>query len=299
MGETGIIIAQLALWLRSRRKNQNFLIPPSHQKFIQPVGSPQADFLLDSDARNKQVGQLALSIHDAPVPATADFGALLLETASWALWENASGLYTLLIKEAQPPRLAQINHKFTRGDLFCDMSAQEHPIYPPGELEIRLYSIWLAQFGDLILHASGAIRDGRGYCFLGEAGAGKSTLARVLAQDPEATILGEDSLILRHLNGRFWIFGTPWHLDPDFCSPAGAPLEKLFFLDRSKPNGINLAPPIDGISQVLKTAVIPYYHPGWLSRIIENLVLLSGLVPFFEFSYHLGADAWALIRDAG
>jgi len=182
--------------------------------------------------------------------------------------------------------------------LFVDLSLSKPLIYPPGELEIRLFSVWLAQFGDLILHASGAIKDGHGYCFIGQAGAGKSTLARALAKDPQATILGEDTLILRYLDGQFWLFGTPWHLDPDFCSPMGAPLDKLFFLDRSKPNGINLAPPIDGISQVLKTAVIPYYHPVWLARIMENLVLLSGLVPFFEFSYQLGADAWELIQAA-
>jgi len=204
----------------------------------------------------------------------------------------------LLVKEDIPPRWAKVDHAFRSGELFVDLAATKYPVYPFGTLEIRLFSVWLAQFGDLILHASGAIKDGRGYCFIGQAGAGKSTLARALAKDPQATILGEDTLILRYLDGQFWLFGTPWHLDPDFCSPMGAPLDKLFFLDRSKPSGINLAPPIDGISQVLKTAVIPYYHPVWLARIMENLVLLSGLVPFFEFSYQLGADAWELIRAA-
>ena len=142
------------------------------------------------------------------------------------------------------------------------------------------------------------VMPGEKVALVGANGAGKSTLARVLAEDPEATILGEDTIILRYLDGGFWIFGTPWHLDPDFCSPAGVPLEKMFFLDRFKQNGINLAPNTVGISQVLQTAVIPYYHPDGLSKVLDNLVLLSGLVPFFNFSYRLGADAWKLILTA-
>jgi hypothetical protein len=296
--ETKLFIAQLALWLGQRSKTHNIFVPPSHQKFIQPVVSPQADFSFTDENLQGGSEPLVLTLHDAPLPAAGDFGTPLLDTQSWGLWESDTGDYTLLIKEDIPPRLARVDQQFKTGELFVDLAATKHPVYPPGTLEIRLFSVWLAQFGDLILHASGAIKDGRGYCFLGEAGAGKSTLARALAKDPQATILGEDTLILRYLDGQFWLFGTPWHLDPDFCSPMGATLEKLFFLDRSKPNGINLAPPIDGISQVLKTAVIPYYHPVWLARIMENLVLLSGLVPFFEFSYQLGADAWELIRAA-
>ncbi len=295
MRETKLFIAQLALWLGQRSKTHNIFIPPSHQKFIQPVVSPQADFSFQDDNTNKP---LILSIHDGPLPPAGDFGTPLLETPSWGLWESDAGEYVLLVKEDIPPRLAKVDRAFRSGALFVNLSTGAELIYPPGTLEIRLFSVWLAQFGDLILHASGAIKDGRGYCFIGQAGAGKSTLARALAQDPGTVILGEDTLILRNIGGQFWLFGTPWHLDPDFCSPRGAPLEKLFFLDRSKPSGINLAPPIDGISQVLKTAVIPYYHPEWLARIMENLVLLSGLVPFFEFSYPLGADAWALIQAA-
>ncbi|MDT8381829.1 MAG: hypothetical protein RQ728_06190 [Brevefilum sp.] len=239
-----------------------------------------------------------MTLHEGFPEYQDDFGKPLLQTTSWNLWESQSGSYTLFIKEEIPPRLARVDQKFTVGDLFVGFSNNNEAIYPPGQLETRLFSLWLASLGDIILHASGVEKDGKGYCFLGESGAGKSTLARALAKDPQATILGEDTIILRYLDGGFWIFGTPWHLDPDFCSPAGAPLEKMFFLDRVKPNGINLAPNTVGISKVLQTAVIPYYHPDWLSIVLDNLVLLSGLVPFFEFSYQLGADAWKLILSA-
>lgn len=293
-----IKIAKLRLWLEVADKKFDFIIPPGHQKFQQPVLNEQADFTFKTNRNQNVSNKLVLTMHEGLPEHQDDFGLPLLQTPSWDLWESQSSIYTLFIKEEIPPRLARIDHKFTVGDLFVGFSNNSEAIYPPGQLETRLFSLWLSSFGDIILHASGVEKDGKGYCFLGESGAGKSTLARVLAEDPQATILGEDTIILRYLDGGFRIFGTPWHLDPDFCSPAGVPLEKMFFLDRFKQNGINLAPNTVGISQVLQTAVIPYYHPVGLSKVLDNLVLLSGLVPFFNFSYRLGADAWKLILTA-
>ncbi len=291
-------IADLWLQLETKSEQRNISIPESHKKFYQPVGNSQADFTLTSKASKNLSQELKLIFQNGFPEHQVDFGMPLLQTTSWDLWEGKDKYYTLFIKEDIPPRLARVDHKFTQGDLFVGHSISRKAFYPLGQLEIRLFSLWLATLGDIILHASGVVKDGKGYCFLGESGAGKSTLARVLAKDPQATILGEDTIILRYLDRGFWIFGTPWHLDSDFCSPVGARLEKMFFLDRSKPNGINLAPNTVGISKVLQTAVIPYYHPDGLSKVLDNLVLLSGLVPFFNFSYRLGADAWKLILTA-
>ena len=293
-----IVISRLSMQLDAGNLGNFLYIPPSYHHFYQPVVYPQADFGSMLDNQKKPLNELKMVLHNRMPSHLGSFGVSLLENKSWALWENNSGSYSLLIKEDIPPRLAIVDNEFKEGDLYLDLSEVKNKVYPLGQLEIRLFSVWLATFGDIILHASGIMKEGKGYCFLGEAGAGKSTLARVFKKDPGVTILGEDTIILRYLDGKFWIFGTPWHLDPDFCSPASAPLEKMFFLDRSRPSGFYLASPSDGISQILRTAVIPYYHKNWLSKIIENLVLLSGLVPFYNFSFLLGTNPWNQINAA-
>ena len=165
-------------------------------------------------------------------------------------------------------------------------------------IENRIFSAWLGSLGDIILHASGVIFDGKGYCFAGDPGAGKSTLAAALASDPGITVLGEDQVVLRYLKDRFWIFGAPWHLNPEMCSPEGIPLSKMFFLDRSLEPGAHLISPLDGITRILQTAFTPFYQPKWIPGILARLELLSQQVPFYNLSYQLGSDPVALITNA-
>ena len=175
--------------------------------------------------------------------------------------------------------------------------ARASAFYPLADIDVILLVNWLASFGDLILHASGVAYEGRGYCFAGVSGAGKSTLAAAFMASG-LTVLGEDNLVLRYLEGRFWIFGTPWHRDPAACSPDGVPLEKLFFLDRTAAPGVAPLPPVRGTELLLQTAFVPYYRPAAVATILDRLALLAERVPFYTLSHRLGAGVMALVRDA-
>jgi hypothetical protein len=212
-------------------------------------------------------------------------------SATWEFGITNEDDYLFAEPHSDPPRAVIVKPDFTCGEILGDFSHYyDSPIFPIQDLEIRLYTAWLAGFGDIILHASGVMREGRGYCFIGDSGAGKSTLAAALAADPAITVLGEDQVVLRYVGGRFWIFGTPWHLDPAMCSPAGAPLEKLYFLDRSLTPGVGLIKPGEGVSRILQTAFIPYYLPAKLPGILDRLALAAEQLPFHSLSYQLGTD---------
>jgi len=171
-------------------------------------------------------------------------------------------------------------------------------VYPLQGIDMALYANWLACYGDMILHAAGVAVDGQGYCFVGASGAGKSTLTTTLAATAAVTVLGEDQVILRRINDQFWIYGTPWHENTDRCSPGGAPLEKLFFLNRTIGNGVEACGRIEGITRLLQTAFVPYYRPDAVDKILDNLGRLAEQVPFYTLGYQLGADVIRLIREA-
>jgi len=173
----------------------------------------------------------------------------------------------------------------------------EAGFYPLKDMDMKLYVNWLARSGDIILHASGVLVDGKGVAFAGNAGAGKSTLASFLLRNYEVKVLGEDQVVLRYINGRFWIFGTPWHENPEMCSPLGAPLEKLFFLDRGLPNGVSEVKAVECTTRILQTAFIPFYRQDLLPGIMDRLGTLSTQVPAFTLSYSLGTDPWPLIES--
>jgi len=187
---------------------------------------------------------------------------------------------------------------FSSGTLYLQETKAVEGRFPLNTLDIIIYSNWLANRGDLLLHSSGIAINGKGYAFVGRSGAGKSTLVAKLAEDCRVTVLGEDQVALRYLNGAYWIFGTPWHLDLDKCSPIGVPLQEIFFLDREAAKILTPLQPHQGFMRLMQTAFIPYYRLPQVSLIMDNLERLSLEIPFSLLAYRLGDDIIKTVLDA-
>ncbi len=287
----GLRVAGLGLWLDARDMQLHLTVPPAHEKFLQGKQGIEAARL--------DKGSLILRVRNEPLPNPKVSGSPLFRCENWELWLDEHGLFVFVAPRWSPPVRTVVEPGFTMGEVLGDFSMSVGiDIYPLEIHELPLFANWLAGCGDVILHASGVEIDGKGYAFIGHAGAGKSTLAASLANDHAALVLGEDTLILRYLEGRFWIYGTPWHENPAMCSPNGVPLDKLFFLERNARPGVEPLAPVDGITRILQTALIPYYRPKVVSGILDRLALLAEQVSFHSLSYRLGSDAWELIRTA-
>ena len=276
-------VAALSLVLDAQGSGIRMAVPAAHASFV----SGTAD------------GGLELSVRSGrPCRREAWRPVFALENA-WQLWQDEGGRYVFVPGPFLPPaRHVTVDAEFRSGEVvgqFDDGEFPPVPVYPLDGIEIMLFANWLARTGDVILHAAGVESGGRGYAFAGASGAGKSTLAAAFAGTAGTTILGEDNLVLRLLGDRFWVFGTPWHLDTARCAPLGFPLEKIYFLDRTSGEGIGPCAPVDGIARLLQTAFVPYYRPESLEKILGNLALLAAEVPFFTLGYPLGSDPMLLL----
>jgi hypothetical protein len=288
----GLCIARLGFWLDAPDSGLHLVVPPAHAKFLQVKAGSESPLTAKGD--------LVLLFRNETLPVTKRMGrAPLVRSENWEIWLDDGGGLIFAAPRPSPPVWIVMNPDFKSGEVFGDFSSiNGDEAYPIQNLEIKLFANWLARYSDIILHASGLMIDQKGYAFLGSAGAGKSTLASSLAGDPNILVLGEDQVILRYLENRFWIFGTPWHLRPWMCSPYGAPLEKLFFLDRESAPGVKALSPMEGITRILQTAFIPYYRTELVAGILDRLTQLTGQVPAHSLSYRIGSDVSKLIHEA-
>ncbi len=327
-------VAGLQIALDARGSSIPLAVPPAYEQFLLagPVsqdavvdGAPEWRFQPDSGqsgSRDKPAkasipgllmasGQdgLTLTVRDGALRETAAWRPLYTPPDTWQLWQDEAGRYVFAVGQtfSPPGRQITVDAGFHAGEVLGPFSAQPDPAvpfytaqgcYPLQGIDTMLYVNWLAESGDLVLHASGVVADGRGYAFAGASGAGKSTLAAAFMETSKITLLGEDSLVLRTLDDGFRIFGTPWHIDAARCAAADAPLAKLFFLDRSVPAGVEPLSPTDGVARLLQTAFIPYYRPEAVARILDTLARLAERVPFYTLSYRLGDDPLEIVRDA-
>jgi hypothetical protein len=288
-GLVGLEIARLGILLNLQAVNFKFSLPTCHLLFGQELSGLNNNHSCEMDSLLIQV--------EESLKETAQ-KKLLIRCDNWALWLKEDQDLMFKTFNSSLPKTLIINQDFTSGMLSGDFDDRKSPDnFPLQDLDIMLVVNWLATFGELLLHASGVVLDEKGYAFIGPAGEGKSTLAAKFADEHNALVLGEDNLILRHRHGRYWIYGTPWHQSPAMCSPLGAPLEKVFFLDKWAGFKVEALTPMDGITRILQTGFIPYYRPDLMPKIFDNLSILGGKVPFYRLSYPLGSDPWELIQS--
>lgn len=291
---TEVKVGDLGLRLQTSRKLFNRTLSASFTKF---------KLLSDLDLKPGECGQISypkLKLTESRRTIVPAFRERLLNSETWELWKDDQSAYTLLIKHYKEPFLfIRVDQNFAEG-LYQWANPDIDPVNISINdiLDLRLYLNWLANFGDLVLHASGFVYGGKGYCFLGESGRGKSTIVRDLVRQPGVIVLGEDQVILRYLDHNFYIYGTPWHTDPHMCAPINAPLEKMFFLDRARPQTVREMTPMEVTSRVLQTAFMPWYRRECLPLILHRVSMLPEHVRCVTLAYKLGRDGLETILSA-
>lgn len=288
---TGVQVAGLhLLFEHNNATNPDLDLSSSHQQFI-------LNNLAEVEKTPAFSDTLVLQMHQADLDRKTTWEKSLCVTKIWELWNDEEGHFVFYNPLQPLLRQVIVDPDFNHGLLIGNFDLGTRLVKPLSQdLEIVLFSNWLAKFGDLILHASGFTYEGKGYVFAGDAGIGKSTLAAHFSKNPAFTILGEDQVIVRLKDDRFWVYGTPWHINPQMCSPNGAPLESLFFLEKNGNNRITPITSIEGVKRLLQTAFIPYYRVDALPAILDRIVLLSESIQFMSLSYTLGTDVWSLIK---
>ena len=103
--------------------------------------------------------------------------------------------------------------------LECDPSFTEGRLSTVGKFRnfavnnalMLMYAFRTATLGTLEMHASVTVKDGKGYLFLAKSGTGKSTHSRMWLENiPGTHLLNDDNPVVRFIDGKTIVFGTPW-----------------------------------------------------------------------------------------
>jgi len=156
-----------------------------------------------------------------------------------------------------------------------------HPLdFPLGQ--ILMISL-LAQKRGIMFHACGIDDGGCGYLFIGNSTYGKSTLARLWQK--EGQILNDDRIIVRQKNGRFWMYGTPWHGDFPELSPRCLPVNKIFFINHADANNMTKLRPIKAASKLISCCFPVIWDKQGIQFTIDICAQLSSAIPCYKLDF--------------
>jgi hypothetical protein len=187
-------------------------------------------------------------------------------------------------------------HEWLRTEF--DLPARQEIViaYP---LEQLLFVPVLAQRDVFLVHACGAVIDGKAMVFAGHSGDGKTTLARLLAAEG-VELLSDERIAIRQVDDGFVAYGTPWPGEGNVVSSASYPLGGVLILSKSSSH--KLAKSSErGLSclasELISRSIVPYYLPEETSRILAVVQGIAMSVPIAGLEFCLERGLPSLLRD--
>ena len=112
-----------------------------------------------------------------------------------------------------------------------------------------MYAFRTAGMGTMEMHASVTVKDGRGFLFLGKSGTGKSTHSQLwLKNIPGTHLLNDDNPIVRMVDGKVWVYGSPWSGKTPCYRNEEFPVGAFVKIKQAPYNEIHKLPPLESFA---------------------------------------------------
>ena len=155
------------------------------------------------------------------------------------------------------------------------------------------YGVATAALQTVAIHTSAIVCGGKAVLFLGESGTGKSTHTRLWREHiKDAVLLNDDSPIVRIIDGRPWVYGSPWSGKTPCYKNECYPLAGCVRLSQAPENKIKKLSVIQGYGALHPSCPPDFAYSDELYDCVSSLIssLLSA-VPTYHLACLPDADA--------
>lgn len=124
----------------------------------------------------------------------------------------------------------------------------------------------------LLIHASLVRKDGYGYAFIAKSGTGKSTQVSMwLRHIQGCDLMNDDNPIIRMIEGKAYIYGSPWSGKTPCYRNVKARLGAITRIDRATTNSIDQLRPIEAFASVLPSCSSMKWDKDIFNRICDTI----------------------------
>ena len=157
----------------------------------------------------------------------------------------------------------------------------------------------LSEYDGFFFHSSALAMDGEGYLFTALSGTGKSTHTRNWRRlfGDRVTMINDDKPIIRKIDGKFYVCGTPWMGKSDIGCNMIAPIKAVYVLQRGEENRAERISPGAVLKQLLEATLLPKTKEN-MSKLLELFNDLFTQTPLFLLSCTKDVEAAQIAYNA-
>jgi hypothetical protein len=190
--------------------------------------------------------------------------------------------------------IAKFDSDFKNGTVYTRKTEEHYFFYP--FLEVLTINL-LARGRGALLHACCIDDNGSGYLFLGQSGAGKSTMANIWNQEKDITVLSDDRVLVSMTEEGLTAYGTPWHGTEKYAVNAGVPVKKIFFISHADSNSAFEVNGIKAVSELVRNAFLPFWDRDRMEYSTEFLIQVSQNARLFDLAVYPDRNIIDLVRN--
>ena len=162
----------------------------------------------------------------------------------------------------------------------------------------ELFRYFMLNNDGFVLHSSCIDYRGTGIAFSAPSGTGKSTHTGLWKKHygDAVTIINDDSPAIRIINGKPYVFGTPWSGKTDINTDKTSPLKAIVMLSQEKENTINDIAPLQSVFLVLEEISRPVFEV-FFEKLMQHLDKVMSEILVLHLGCTISKDAVDTVKN--
>lgn len=155
----------------------------------------------------------------------------------------------------------------------------------------------LPDYNAFVIHCAAIEYNGFAYCFAAKSGTGKTTHIKLWRQTfgEMVHIINGDKPIMRFINDRFYVYGTPWSGKENFNNNVSFPLKSICFLEQAEVNQIFNLTKFDSLNRICQQIFLPKSTIG-LGKTIDLIDKLLSDTKIYSLKCNISPEAAILSK---